>query len=547
MLRPPALSPPSRTSRSRRSSARTAQKAAEAGVPLSELLPNAPDIYTVKRGDTLWGISKLYLKSPWRWPELWGMNLEQVRNPHLIFPGQVLFLDKSNGRARLRMGAPVGGAGDAGLSPRVRSQGHRARRHRLDPVQPDRAVPQRGGDLRDQRARRRAAHRRHAGRPRAAVARRHRLRARRPRPRARVPHLPRAAAAEATRPPRRSSATRRPTSAPPSTRSQGETRTNADGKAEIIPATFTRHQHPPGSRRRRPPRAGAGARVHQLRAAPAGGADRRPDRLDLRRRADRRPEPDRRAQPRRASTASSAATCWRSIATARSSSTRPSRAARKIKLPDERHGVLFVFRVFSRMSYALILSVKEPVARRRPLHPAVDSQAARSGRADRLPHRPRGDSIAALPVPTHDRPRRTCGVAAPARDARRRPRGGARAARRASARREAVLAASTAARKAVVPAGGRRGAGAQSRRRSTPRLARRAGTGSTSGGDEARDVVALGDPRYPRALLDSRRPAAAALRAAAASSCSSSRRSRSSAAATRRRRASTTRAPSPPT
>ena len=100
----------------------TAQKAAETGVPLSEMLPNAPDIYTVKPRDTLWDISKLYLKSPWRWPELWGMNLEQVRNPHLIFPGQVLFLDKSNGRARLRMGAPVGGAGDAGLSPRVRSR-----------------------------------------------------------------------------------------------------------------------------------------------------------------------------------------------------------------------------------------------------------------------------------------------------------------------------------------------------------------------------------------------------------------------------------------
>src|SRR4051794_41175483 len=100
----------------------TAQKAAETGVPLSELLPDAPDIYTVKRHDTLWDISKLYLKSPWRWPELWGMNLEQVKNPHLIFPGQVLFLDKSNGKARLRMGAPVGGAGDAGLSPKIRSK-----------------------------------------------------------------------------------------------------------------------------------------------------------------------------------------------------------------------------------------------------------------------------------------------------------------------------------------------------------------------------------------------------------------------------------------
>src|SRR5215210_4270608 len=100
----------------------TAQRTAQAGVALSELLPNAPDSYTVKPHDTLWGISGLYLKSPWRWPELWGMNLEQIRNPHLIYPGQVLFLDKTNGRARLRMGAPVGGAGDAGLSPRIRSK-----------------------------------------------------------------------------------------------------------------------------------------------------------------------------------------------------------------------------------------------------------------------------------------------------------------------------------------------------------------------------------------------------------------------------------------
>ena len=84
----------------------TAQRTAQAGVALSELLPNAPDSYTVKPHDTLWGISGLYLKSPWRWPELWGMNLEQIRNPHLIYPGQVLFLDKTNGRARLRMGQP---------------------------------------------------------------------------------------------------------------------------------------------------------------------------------------------------------------------------------------------------------------------------------------------------------------------------------------------------------------------------------------------------------------------------------------------------------
>ncbi|HOF52563.1 MAG TPA: LysM peptidoglycan-binding domain-containing protein, partial [Rhodoferax sp.] len=50
----------------------TANEVAAKGVPLSELAPNAPETYTIKRGDTLWDISKLYLKSPWRWPELWG-------------------------------------------------------------------------------------------------------------------------------------------------------------------------------------------------------------------------------------------------------------------------------------------------------------------------------------------------------------------------------------------------------------------------------------------------------------------------------------------
>ena len=100
----------------------TAQQVAQAGVPLSELSPNAPDSHTVKRGDTLWGISGLFLKTPWRWPELWGMNLQQIRNPHLIFPGQVLYLEKRDGRARLRLGQPVGGSegGTVKLSPRVR-------------------------------------------------------------------------------------------------------------------------------------------------------------------------------------------------------------------------------------------------------------------------------------------------------------------------------------------------------------------------------------------------------------------------------------------
>ena len=102
----------------------TAVQVAQTGVAMSELSPNAPTAYMVKRGDTLWAISGLFLKSPWRWPELWGMNLQDIRNPHLIYPGQELFLDTSNGRARLRMGqARMDGppTNTVRLSPGVRS------------------------------------------------------------------------------------------------------------------------------------------------------------------------------------------------------------------------------------------------------------------------------------------------------------------------------------------------------------------------------------------------------------------------------------------
>jgi len=86
----------------------TASEVAQKGVALSELADNAPDRYTVKSGDTLWGVSKLFLKSPWRWPELWGMNLNEIKNPHLIYPGQVLVLERANGRATLKMGSVAG-------------------------------------------------------------------------------------------------------------------------------------------------------------------------------------------------------------------------------------------------------------------------------------------------------------------------------------------------------------------------------------------------------------------------------------------------------
>lgn len=83
-----------------------AQQVAQQGVPLAELAADAPESYTVKRGDTLWGISGVFLRKPWRWPELWGMNLQEIANPHLIYPGQTLYLDKSNGYARLRTTPP---------------------------------------------------------------------------------------------------------------------------------------------------------------------------------------------------------------------------------------------------------------------------------------------------------------------------------------------------------------------------------------------------------------------------------------------------------
>ncbi|WP_373740940.1 LysM peptidoglycan-binding domain-containing protein [Neisseria sp.] len=66
-----------------------------------KIRPNAPQRYVVKPGDTLWSISNKYLYSPWQWNRLWGANRSDVRNPHTIYPGQVLELRRVNGRARL--------------------------------------------------------------------------------------------------------------------------------------------------------------------------------------------------------------------------------------------------------------------------------------------------------------------------------------------------------------------------------------------------------------------------------------------------------------
>jgi LysM repeat protein len=89
------------------------------GIPLAD---NAPDSYVVKRGDTLWGIAKVFLRDPWFWPEIWQVN-PQVHNPHLIYPGDTLRLVYIDGRPQivLQRGELERGNG-VRVEPRVRSE-----------------------------------------------------------------------------------------------------------------------------------------------------------------------------------------------------------------------------------------------------------------------------------------------------------------------------------------------------------------------------------------------------------------------------------------
>lgn len=84
------------------------------------LNPDVPLEYTVKKGDTLWDISSYYLQSPWLWPELWQAN-PQVENPHLIYPGEVLYLVWVDGRPRLTRDPPGMTGGLVRLSPEARA------------------------------------------------------------------------------------------------------------------------------------------------------------------------------------------------------------------------------------------------------------------------------------------------------------------------------------------------------------------------------------------------------------------------------------------
>jgi len=71
------------------------------------LADDAPDSHVVVSGDTLWGISGKFLREPWRWPEVWRLNREEIRNPHLIYPGQIVVLDRNG--PTLKLGKRIGG------------------------------------------------------------------------------------------------------------------------------------------------------------------------------------------------------------------------------------------------------------------------------------------------------------------------------------------------------------------------------------------------------------------------------------------------------
>jgi hypothetical protein len=86
-----------------------------------ELAPGAPDSYTVQKGDTLWDIAAKFLKEPWRWPQIWRLNKDQIRNPHLIYPGEVVRLDRSGPTLAVE-GAPTAAGVPPDVRPRIRAE-----------------------------------------------------------------------------------------------------------------------------------------------------------------------------------------------------------------------------------------------------------------------------------------------------------------------------------------------------------------------------------------------------------------------------------------
>lgn len=336
----------------------TAQQVAQAGVPLSELAANAPDSYTVKPRDTLWDISRLFLKSPWRWPELWGMNLDQIRNPHLIYPGQVLYLDKTGGNARLRVGEKLAD-GTLKLSPRVRSSDLDSGAiasipfHLIEPFLNEAVIFQ-GNEL--ETAPRIVAtqegrvllSRGDLAYVRGDIPTQREFRIfREPKP-LKDPTTQEILGWEATY-----------VGAAEYSR-QGEMRNASDGKPEIIPATFTvtgiKQEAGVGDRlspvparefSNYAPHAPQGAMAGQIVSIYGDALTAGQNQIVALNRG-----------ARDGVERGHVLALWRNGEQV-IDKTDPSRPT--IKLPDERHGTLFVFRVFDRMSYALIMSVKDPV------------------------------------------------------------------------------------------------------------------------------------------------------------------------------------------
>lgn len=87
------------------------------------LQENPPERHVVVKGDTLWSIAGRFLNEPWRWPEIWNLNREQIKNPHLIYPGDIIHLIVMDGNPRLQIvGKQASELETVRLSPYVRSE-----------------------------------------------------------------------------------------------------------------------------------------------------------------------------------------------------------------------------------------------------------------------------------------------------------------------------------------------------------------------------------------------------------------------------------------